>query len=83
MQARFGHRGKREYIQALRLLEDFPEAQVTAAVRDALRRRVIGFDAVKHGNNCFVLRPRAERARAPARAWERCQCREMRLRVDR
>ncbi len=48
MQARFGDRGKREYIQVLRLLEDFPEAQVTAAVRDAVRRRLIGFDAVKH-----------------------------------
>jgi transposase len=48
MQARFGHRGKREYIQVLRLLEDFPEAQVAAAVRDAVRRRLIGFDAVKH-----------------------------------
>lgn len=48
MQARFGHPGKREYIQVLRLLEDFPEAQVAAAVRDAVRRRLIGFDAVKH-----------------------------------
>lgn len=48
MQARFGHRGKREYIQVLRLLEDFPEVQVTAAVQDAVRRRLIGFDAVKH-----------------------------------
>ncbi len=48
MQARFGHRGKREYIQVLRLLEDFPESHVTAAVQDAVRRRLIGFDAVKH-----------------------------------
>ena len=32
----------------LRLLEDFPERQVTAAVRDAVKRRLIGFDAVKH-----------------------------------
>jgi hypothetical protein len=48
MQARFGHRGKREYIQVLRLLEDFPEAQVAAAVQDAVRRRLIGFDAIKH-----------------------------------
>ena len=48
LEARFGPRGKREYIQTLRLLEDFPERQVTAAVRDAVKRRVIGFDAVKH-----------------------------------
>ena len=48
LEARFGPRGKREYIQVLRLLEDFPERQVTEAVRDAVKRRVIGFDAVKH-----------------------------------
>ena len=41
-------RGKRDYIQTLRLLEDFPERQVTAAVQDAVKRRLIGFDAVKH-----------------------------------
>ena len=48
LEARFGPRGKREHIQVLRLLEDFPERQVTEAVRDAVKRRVIGFDAVKH-----------------------------------
>lgn len=32
----------------LRLLEDFPEHRVTAAVRDAVKRRLLGFDAVKH-----------------------------------
>ena len=48
LEARFGPRGKREYIQVLRLFEDFPERHVTAAVRDAARRRLIGFDAVKH-----------------------------------
>ena len=35
-------------IQVLRLHEDFPERQVAAAVRDAVKRRLIGFDAVKH-----------------------------------
>ena len=48
LEARFGPRGKRDYIQTLRLLEDFPERQVTAAVQDAVKRRLIGFDAVKH-----------------------------------
>lgn len=48
LEARFGHRGKREYIQVLRLLEDFPEHQVAIAVRDAVKRRLLGFDAVKH-----------------------------------
>ncbi len=47
LEARFGHRGRREYIQILRLFEDFPNHQVTAAAREAVRRRVIGFDAVK------------------------------------
>ncbi len=45
---RIGPHGKREYIQVLRLHEDFPEPQVAAAVRDAVKRRLIGFDAVKH-----------------------------------
>ena len=48
LEARFGPRGKREYIQVLRLHEDFPERQVTAAVQGAVKRRLIGFDAVKH-----------------------------------
>ena len=48
LEARFGPRGKREYIQTLRLLEDFAERQVTAAVQDAVTRRLTGFDAVKH-----------------------------------
>ena len=48
LEARFGPRGKREYIQVLRLHEDFPARQVAAAVRDAVKRRLIGFDAVKH-----------------------------------
>ncbi len=39
LEARFGPRGKREYIQVLRLLEDFPERQVTAAVQDAVTFR--------------------------------------------
>ncbi len=48
LEARFGPRGKRDYIQTLRLLEDFPENTVTAAVQDAVKCRLIGFDAVKH-----------------------------------
>jgi len=48
LEGRFGHRGRREYIQVLRLLEDFPEHQVTVAVREATSRRLLGFDAVKH-----------------------------------
>ena len=48
LEARFGPRGKRDYIETLRLLEDFPVRQVTAAVQEAVARRLVGFDAVKH-----------------------------------
>ena len=78
LEARFGPRGKREYIQVLRLHEDFPARQVAAAVRDAVKRRVIGFDAVKHLLLARIERrpfhsptrgppPAARRARRPAR----------------
>ena len=43
-----GRRGKREYVQVLRLLETFSQEEVHAAVRDALRLGAISFDAVKH-----------------------------------
>lgn len=42
-----GNRGKREFIQVLRLLEVFAPEVVSAAVLDALRLRAISFDAVK------------------------------------
>ena len=66
LEARFGPRGKREYIQVLRLLEDFPERQVTEAVRDAVKRRVIGFDAVKHLLLARIEKRPAHRRRFPA-----------------
>lgn len=47
MEARSGRAGKREYIQILRLTEIAPPAVVGAAITEAIRRRVIGFDAVK------------------------------------
>lgn len=40
-------RGKREFIQVLRLLEVFALEIVAAAVLDAIRLRAISFDAVK------------------------------------
>ena len=48
LEARMGHRGKREYVQALRLLETFSQEKVHAAVRDAIKLGAISFDAVKH-----------------------------------
>ena len=42
-----GNRGKREFIQALRLIEVFPETRVAAAALDAIRLGAISFDAIK------------------------------------
>ena len=42
-----GNRGKREFIQVLRLMEAMPQAIVTAAATEAIRLGAIGFDAVK------------------------------------
>jgi hypothetical protein len=47
MEARMGKRGKREFIQVLRLTEAFPEALVVGAAREAIRLNAISFDAVK------------------------------------
>ena len=54
MEARLGKRGRREYVQALRLLETFPMGEVSAAVRHALALRAISFDAVKHLLLCAI-----------------------------
>ena len=43
-----GRRGKREYVQVLRLLETFSWQEVHSAVRDSLRLGALSFDAVKH-----------------------------------
>ena len=43
-----GRRGKREFVQVLRLLETFSQREVHAAVKDALHLRALSFDAVKH-----------------------------------
>ena len=42
-----GNRGKREFIQVLRLMEAMPKDVVASAVTDAIRLGAIGFDAVK------------------------------------
>ncbi len=51
-----GAAGKREYVQVLRLLENFPLGEVEAAVREALRLGAIGFDAIKHLLLCRIER---------------------------
>ena len=48
LESRIGRRGKREFVQVLRLLETFSRQEVHAAVKDAIRLRALSFDAVKH-----------------------------------
>ena len=47
MEARMGNAGRREFIQVLRLMEDFHQHLVEQAVAEALRLGAISFDAVK------------------------------------
>ena len=47
LEARMGNRGKREFIQVLRLMEGMPQDIVAFAVTEAIRLGAIGFDAVK------------------------------------
>ena len=47
LEARMGNRGKREFIQVLRLLDALPLDIVTGAVTHAIQIGAIGFDAVK------------------------------------
>ena len=47
LEARMGNKGKREFIQVLRLLEAMPMAVVTDAVAQAIQLGAPGFDAVK------------------------------------
>ena len=47
METRMGNAGRREFIQVLRLLEDFRQNEVEQAVAHALRLGAISFDAVK------------------------------------
>ena len=54
MEARLGKRGRREYVQVLRLLETFTLGEVHRGVRDALRLGAISFDAVKHLLLCAI-----------------------------
>src|SRR5580693_9949528 len=56
MGVRLGKHGRREFVQVLRLLETFSMAEVSAAVRQALRIPAISFDAVKHLLLCAIER---------------------------
>jgi len=56
LEARMGKKGKREFVQVLRLMEVFNIDDVAAGVRDAVVRGAVGFDAVKHLVLCRIER---------------------------
>ena len=54
LETRMGSKGKREFIQVLRLLETFSQATVATAVGGAIRLGAPGFDAVKQLILCRI-----------------------------
>jgi len=56
LEARMGKPGKREFVQVLRLMESFEIGDVASAVRDAIQRGAVGFDAIKHLVLCRIER---------------------------
>ena len=56
LEARMGKKGKREFVQVLRLMEVFKIDDVAAAAGDAIARGAVGFDAVKHLVLCRIER---------------------------
>ena len=54
LESRMGKLGKREFVQVLRLMENFRKQEVHSAVRDALRLGAVSFDAVRHLVLCRI-----------------------------
>lgn len=54
LEARLDTKGRREFVQVLRLLEVFPLTEVAAAIRDAVDRGAISFDAIKLLTQCRI-----------------------------
>ena len=54
LESRMGRRGKREFVQVLRLMETFSIEEGHQAVRDAIRLGALSFDAVKHLLLCSI-----------------------------
>ena len=48
LETRMGKKGRKEYIQTLRLIETFGDGEVLVAVEEALHLSAISYDAVKH-----------------------------------
>lgn len=56
LEARMERRGRKEYIQVLRLLENFSQTQIEHAIKQAIDLGSIGFDAIKHLILCAIER---------------------------
>ena len=56
LEARMANRGKREFVQVLRLMEVFEQEQVATAVTQAIRLGAASFDAVKQLILCRIER---------------------------
>ena len=56
LEARMEKRGRREYIQVLRLVESFSMTQVERAIKQAMDLGAPGFDAIKHLILCAIER---------------------------
>jgi hypothetical protein len=56
LESRQGKKGKREYVQILRLLEHFRLTEVQASLQQALQLQALSFDAVKHLVLCRMER---------------------------
>ena len=56
LEARMGKKGKREYVQVLRLLEAFGMGHVHGAIKQSLELGAIGYDAVRHLVLCRIGR---------------------------
>jgi hypothetical protein len=54
LESRMGKRGKREFVQVLRLMENFQKQEVHNAVRDSLNLGAVSFDAIKHLVLCRI-----------------------------
>ncbi len=53
-ESRMGRRGKKEFVQVLRLMETFSASEVHQAVRDAISLGAVSLDAVKHLLLCNI-----------------------------
>lgn len=54
LESRMGKKGKRQYVQILRLMETFHVEEVRCAIRESIRLQALSFDAVKHLMLCQI-----------------------------